>query len=105
MIPTATVNPRISIPQFRKYIKITPKTLRNTRFKNHSAFFPKKLMARRDLADDTKLLFAVAMTDHCNMTVSEFSDFLINHVSEQAKTKRAKRELKRLAGQLDEILG
>lgn len=45
------------------------------------------------------------MTDHCNMTVSEFSDFLINHVSEQAKTKRAKRELKRLAGQLDEILG
>lgn len=69
-------------------------------------YFPKKqLMARRDLADDTKLLFAVAMTDHCNMTVSEFSDFLINHVSEQAKTKRAKRELKRLAGQLDEILG
>ena len=31
-------------------------------------YFPKKLMARRDLADDTKLLFAVAMTDHCNMT-------------------------------------
>lgn len=68
-------------------------------------YFPKKLMARRDLADDTKLLFAVAMTDHCNMTVSEFSDFLITHISEQAKTKRAKRELKRLAGQLDEILG
>lgn len=68
-------------------------------------YFPKKLMARRDLADDTKLLFAVAMTDHCNMTVSEFSDFLITHVSEQAKTNRAKRELKRLAGQLDEILG
>ena len=58
-------------------------------------YFPKKLMARRDLADDTKLLFAVAMTDHC----------IITHVSEQAKTKRAKRELKRLAGQLDEILG
>ena len=36
-------------------------------------YFPKKLMARRDLADDTKLLFAVAMTDHCNMTVSGFS--------------------------------
>lgn len=68
-------------------------------------YFPKKLMARRDLADDTKLLFAVAMTDHCNMTVSEFSDFLLTHVSEQAKTKRAKREIKRLAGQLDEILG
>ena len=33
------------------------------------------------------------------------TEFLVNHVSEQAKTKRAKRELKRLAGQLDEILG
>ena len=70
-------------------------------------YFPKKLMAKSRTAAPIihKLLFAVAMTDHCNMTVSEFSDFLINHVSEQAKTKRAKRELKRLAGQLDEILG
>ena len=32
-------------------------------------YFPKKLMARRDLADDTKLLFAVAMTDHCNLSL------------------------------------
>ena len=85
--------------------KQTGASSKNTNTNGSDIYFPKKLMARRDLADDTKLLFAVAMTDHCNMTVSEFSDFLITHVSEQAKTKRAKRELKRLAGQLDEILG
>lgn len=59
-------------------------------------YFPKKLMARRDLADDTKLLFAVAMTDHCNMTVSEFSDFLITHVSEQVKQRGLRESLKDL---------
>lgn len=73
--------------------------------KGSDIYFPRKLMARRDIADDTKLLFAVAMTDHCDMTLDEFSDYLINHVSEQARTIRAKRELKKLAGQLENILG
>ena len=66
-------------------------------------YFPRKLIARRDISEDAKFIFACALTDNSSMTLDEFSSQLIL-LSSKAKKKRTQRELRMLAGQLDEIL-
>lgn len=66
-------------------------------------YYPKKLLARRDICDNAKFIFACTLTDYNTLTLEEFSNKLIS-IGEKSDSKRTKRDLCKLAGQVAMIL-